>query len=83
MADLRHTGLLWRARQVLDARYQPATCPSRAATTGWLRRASAREVSDREVGVVVAVLVSSAWSRRPPSTVEHHLANARSNVGPP
>ncbi len=33
----RKPGLLWRPRQVLDARLQPTTCRSRAAMSGWPR----------------------------------------------
>ncbi len=48
---------------------------------------SAERATDREVGVVAAVLVAGSEKAAAhrlglsPSTVKHHLANARSKVG--
>jgi DNA-binding NarL/FixJ family response regulator len=50
-------------------------------------RAAAERATDREVGVVAAVLVAGSEKAAAPrlglshSTVKHHLANARSKVG--
>lgn len=50
-------------------------------------RKSAEQATDREVGVVAAVLVAGSEKAAAhrlglsPSTVKHHLANARSKVG--
>ena len=51
------------------------------------RSRTADRATDREVGVVVAVLVAGSEKAAAhrlglsPSTVKHHLANARSKVG--
>jgi DNA-binding NarL/FixJ family response regulator len=53
----------------------------------WAARGSAHRATDREVGVVVAVLVAGSEKAAAHrlglshSTVKHHLANARSKVG--
>jgi len=53
----------------------------------WADRAAAERATDREVGVVAAVLVTGSEKEAAHrlglshSTVKHHLANARSKVG--